>query len=401
MNALAARGPRRRLASMGSAIDLAVAIAAAAIGAIAVWVPARARLRRAHAAMAAAEQASESYERRALEENETRGVILASMEEGVLLTDPSDRVTFANEAYERHLGTKPRSVREIRPMEIRRAVYRSGFTGATVSVEVETGAPARWLEATAQAIGDHGGVLLIVRDVTEARRLDAVRRDFVANASHELKTPIASILATAETLRTGAIEETEAAYRFTSQLERDAVRLNRLVSDLLDLSRLEGGSDRSEQVHLDAVVQDEIDRLSTSAEEAGLSLHVHIEGVAPITGSERDLALLARNLIENAIRYTDPGGSVTIEVGAESAASILRVSDTGTGISQRDVGRIFERFYRVDQARSRETGGTGLGLALVRHVCENHGGEVRVDSELGQGATFEVRLPTTEPDTSP
>jgi signal transduction histidine kinase len=234
----------------------------------------------------------------------------------------------------------------------------------------------------------------VVRDVTETRRLDAIRRDFVANASHELKTPVASIRAAAETLRDGAIDDPEAAHRFTDQLERDADRLGRIVSDLLDLSRLETGSERLERAALDAIAEDEVARRQEQAERAGVSLTVQLDGVPSIRGSNRDLALMTANLIDNAIRYTPSGGSVAVEVRAQRETVVLRVRDTGVGIPQRDLPRVFERFYRVDQARSRETGGTGLGLSIVRHVSENHGGEVTVTSELGQGSTFEVRLPT-------
>ncbi|MDP9185173.1 MAG: ATP-binding protein, partial [Actinomycetota bacterium] len=258
------------------------------------------------------------------------------------------------------------------------------------------GAPTRWLRATAQPVGTDGSVLLVVRDITETRRLDAIRRDFVANASHELKTPVASIRAAAETLRDGAIDDPTAAHRFTEQLERDADRLGRIVSDLLDLSRLETGSERLDRASLDAIAEDETARRQTEAAAADISLSVQVDGVPSIRGSARDLALMTGNLIDNAIRYTPVGGSVSVEVRAERDTVVLRVRDTGVGIPQRDLPRIFERFYRVDQARSRETGGTGLGLSIVRHVSENHGGEVRVESELGEGSTFEVRLPTTD-----
>jgi signal transduction histidine kinase len=168
----------------------------------------------------------------------------------------------------------------------------------------------------------------------------------------------------------------------------------------LDLSRLETGSERSDRVSLDELVRDEAERRGAEAADAGVELHVAADGVAPIPGSARDLRLMVGNLIENAIRYSPPGGSVDVRVAAEPGAVVLRVQDTGVGIPQRDLPRIFERFYRVDQARSRETGGTGLGLAIVKHVCENHGGDITVDSELGLGTTFEVRLPIAAHDAS-
>jgi two-component system sensor histidine kinase SenX3 len=233
----------------------------------------------------------------------------------------------------------------------------------------------------------------VIRDVTEARRVDAVRRDFVANASHELKTPAASIRAAAETIAGAAADDPAVIPRFASQLERESVRLSRIVSDLLDLSRLETGSDLDEDVQLDAIVRDEVERLSDEAERAGVSLDV---GVAParVRGSARDLALLVRNLVDNAIRYSSPGGSVDVGLSDGDEEAVLSVADEGIGIPTRDVGRIFERFYRVDRARSRETGGTGLGLSIVRHIVDNHHGTIAVRSELGRGTTFEVRIPT-------
>jgi two-component system sensor histidine kinase SenX3 len=249
------------------------------------------------------------------------------------------------------------------------------------------------LRATAQPVGDDGSILLVVRDVTEARRLNAVRRDFVANASHELKTPVASIRAAAETLHDAAAEDPPAVRRFADQLEREALRLQRIVADLLDLSRLESGSDLDDRVRLDSVARDEVERLQPSAHEAGISLGFEAAGVPSVHGSGRDLALLTRNLVDNAIRYSSRGGEVHVRVTCDDDHVKLEVADTGVGIPTRDLPRVFERFYRVDRARSRETGGTGLGLAIVKHVAENHGGGVDVSSELGVGSTFVVSLP--------
>ncbi|HEX9300050.1 MAG TPA: ATP-binding protein [Actinomycetota bacterium] len=374
-----------------------IAAAAAAVGAAAAGATAlatnRRRLARMREDIITARTSLEATERTSTEERRIRDTILSSMREGVLLFDPDGRSVFANDALATHLGGSPTSLDELFPTEIRRAARRAGYTGAANAVEVETGAPTRWLLASSQPIGDGGSVLVVVRDVTEARRLDAVRRDFVANASHELKTPAASIRAAAETLRDGALDDPPAARRFTEQLQRDAMRLSRIVSDLLDLSRLEGGSDLAERVRLDVIAADEVERLEDRAEEAGIAIKLHADGVPSVPGSGRDLALLVRNLIDNAVRYTPPGGRVDVSVSAEDGKVILQVADTGMGIPQRDLSRVFERFYRVDRARSRETGGTGLGLSIVRHVAENHGGEVTVKSELSAGSTFVVRLP--------
>jgi signal transduction histidine kinase len=250
-------------------------------------------------------------------------------------------------------------------------------------------------------VGEDGSVLVVVRDVTEARRLDAIRRDFVANASHELKTPVASIQAAAETIRTASLDDPMVIPRFAAQLEREAVRLSRIVGDLLDLSRLESGSELDEDVALDALLRDEVERFEDAAAESGVELSVRAAAVPRVRGSGRDLALLVRNLVDNAIRYTRAGGRVDVDLSAEGATVLLTVADTGVGIPQRELSRIFERFYRVDRARSRETGGTGLGLSIVRHVVENHGGRIAVESELGRGTRFEVRLPAAAADRLP
>jgi len=347
----------------------------------------------AHAEVAAAHEELADARRSSAAERQVQDVILSSMEEGVLLLARDGNRVFANEALERHLGAAPSGTTDLLPASLRQVVTRAGFTGAPGRLEFEAGPPTRWLRASALPVGGDGSVLLVVGDVTEARRLDAVRRDFVANASHELKTPVAAIRASAETLRDGAIDDPPAAKRFTQQLERDALRLSRIVGDLLDLSRLESGSDLQERVHLDVVAADEAARLGDAARDAGISLRVEADVVGSIRGSSRDLALLVRNLIDNAVRYTAPGGTVTVTVRPAAEGVALRVADTGPGIPARDLPRIFERFYRVDRARSRETGGTGLGLAIVKHVAENHGGTVDVKSELGLGTSIEVTFP--------
>ena len=331
--------------------------------------------------------------RRAEDERRSMALVLSSMREGVLLVEPDGRILFANPALEALLSGAPASLDALLPLDLREAVRTATAAGAPRSAEVETGEPSRWLRGDAIPVGEDGAVLLVVRDVTEARRLEAVRRDFVTNASHELKTPAASIQAAAETIGTAAVHDPAVVPRFAAQLEREALRLSRIVSDLLDLSRLESGSTLEEQVALDAVLRDEAERFEGPAAEAGVALSMDAEMVPRVRGSARELALMARNLVDNAIRYTRPGGRVDVRLAPADGEVVLTVADTGVGIPSRDLGRVFERFYRVDRARSRETGGTGLGLSIVKHVVENHGGTVTVRSELGVGSTFEVRLP--------
>jgi two-component system phosphate regulon sensor histidine kinase PhoR len=326
-------------------------------------------------------------------ERAARDAILGSLEEGVALFDGAGSVIYQNERAGSLLGRAIESAERLAPVGLRRLVADAEAGNATDEVEVVAGPAARTLRATAVPLPGGGRVLLMLRDVTQARLTDAVRRDFVANASHELKTPAASIRALAETIASTAADDPQAMHRFAGQLELEAVRLSRIISDLLDLSRLEGAPGTRNEIRLDRLVEDEAARFRSRAEEANLSLSVQCDEPALIPGSAQDLALLVRNLIQNAIQYTRPGGHIDVRVSTLRRAAVLTVRDTGIGIPTKDRARIFERFYRVDRARSRETGGTGLGLSIVKHVAENHGGAVSVESELGQGSTFIVRLP--------
>jgi len=380
--------------ALGWLVAIGAAAIAFAVGGAVSSKRAASRLAAAEEALRRTERELRDRERSSEEERHVQDVVLASMEDGVLLADREGDVVFTNDALKRHLGAEPRTLAALLPLELRKAVQRAGYIGHVERSEVEIGSPGRWLRGTAIPISDEGSVLLVVVDVTDARRIESVRRDFVANASHELKTPAASIQAAAETLRHAAAEDPAAVSRFTAQLEREAVRLSRIVADLLDLSRLEAGSDLTETVRIDAIVREEAQRSGEPAREAGIDLVVHADHARPVHGSARDLSLLVRNVLDNAIRYSRGGGSVEISVREVDGSVALTVQDTGIGIPSRELPRIFERFYRVDRARSRETGGTGLGLAIVKHVAENHGGSVTVESELGRGTTFEIRLPS-------
>jgi two-component system sensor histidine kinase SenX3 len=334
-------------------------------------------------------------ERNALGEEElsARDAVLRAMQEGVVLFDVRSAVRFSNAAAERHLPSLPATSGALLPLGLREAVERARGGDESVA-EVQVGTPARWIRGTALPLKPLGSVLLVLADITETKRTDSVRRDFVANASHELKTPAASIQATAETIRTAVEDDPAVVPRFAEQLEREATRLSRIVADLLDLSRLESGSDEQDLVRIDGVVREERERAEEAASRAGITFTADAPiGLPPVHGSARDFSLLVRNLIDNAIRYTRPGGRVDVHLRSDGRDVVLTVEDTGIGIPSRDLDRIFERFYRVDRARSRDTGGTGLGLSIVKHVIENHGGTIDVRSELGRGTAFEVRLP--------
>jgi two-component system sensor histidine kinase SenX3 len=326
------------------------------------------------------------------QEQADRDAILFALEEGVVLFDRDGTVVFENEQTARMLGGPLERIQRLTPSSLRDLVAMARELGSPQVSEAMAGPGVHSLAATAVAVpGDR--VLLVLRDVTQARMIDAVRRDFVANASHELKTPAASIRALAETMVSAAADDPEAIARFAAQMEHEAVRLSRIISDLLDLSRLEGETAERTEVRFDRLVVDEAERQRAPAEAAGLSLTVGSNSRVVVRGSARDLGLMTRNLVQNAIQYTRAGGSIEVSVDAEGDQAILKIRDSGIGIPSRDQRRIFERFYRVDRARSRETGGTGLGLSIVKHVVENQSGTISVQSELGQGSTFTVRLP--------
>lgn len=337
----------------------------------------------------------------ASEDRRTRDLVLAAMDEGVLLIGPDAGVQYANPAALRLVGRMAAETRgpanqperPYVPPTLRHLVEDARQSGTVRETEIEIGRPVRKVLASSFPVGSEGLSLLVLRDVTEARRVDSIRRDFVAAASHELKTPVASIQAAAETLSHALDEDPEAAHRFVGHLIRDSERLSRIVRDLLDLSRLESERASFEPVRLDALAREELDRMNERIREAALSLEVEATPVT-VNGSGEDLALLVSNLLDNAVRYTRPGGRIRVEVSPRNADARISVSDSGIGIPARDLPRIFERFYRVDRARSRDTGGTGLGLAIVKHVAEQHGGRIEAQSELGRGTTFVVTLPT-------
>lgn len=237
-------------------------------------------------------------------------------------------------------------------------------------------------------------VILLAEDRTEAQRLEAVRRDFVVNISHELKTPVGAISLLSETL-IDAAEDPETVRRFASRMQIESTRLTQLVKEVIDLSRLQvnQGIEQPERVQVDDVVAEAVDRSKLTAENRQVELNVGQDSGAIVFGERELLVTAVRNLVDNAIRYSDPRTKVGIGVRTEAGIVEIAVADQGLGLAPEDLDRVFERFYRVDAARSRETGGTGLGLSIVKHVAANHGGDVNVWSRLGEGSTFTLRLP--------
>lgn len=329
------------------------------------------------------------------EERQTLGVVLGALPDGVVLVDADDTIVYANPSFESVVGEPSSRLASLGPHVLQRAIRRAREQGTAAEESFEHGSPPRRLRAVATPFrGDDDRVLLVVSDVTERHRVESMRREFVADASHELKTPVAAILASAETLRIALDRRPEDAGRFAAQVESSARQLARIVEDLLDLSRLEASEMERMRFDLADVVGEEVESAAGRASEAGLRLTVAAEPIE-VEGSPRDLALALRNLCDNAIRYTDPGGEIHVSVHRRDGEAVVEVRDSGSGIPKRALPRVFERFYRVDVARSRATGGTGLGLAIVKHVVERHGGSVSVQSELGVGSTFRIRLPAS------
>lgn len=244
---------------------------------------------------------------------------------------------------------------------------------------------------------DEGRVALVVEDRTESRRIEAVRRDFVANVGHELKTPVGALSLLAEATKDAA-DDPEAVRHFTQRMQRESSRLTRLVQDIIDLSRLQGTDPLAERtrVELGRVIAEAVDRCSELARSRGIDIAVGGPPDLVVEGDERQLVTAVSNLLQNAVTYSPEGTHVAVAAAAAADGWVeVSVTDQGIGIPASEHERIFERFYRVDPARSRDTGGTGLGLAIVKHVATGHGGSVQVWSREGSGSTFTFRLPPT------
>ena len=240
-----------------------------------------------------------------------------------------------------------------------------------------------------------GGALGIVDDVTERTRLDQVRTDFVANISHELKTPVGGLAVLADTM--AGLDDLDVVHVLAERMVVEAHRASSTIDDLLELSRIElGGAIDHEAVDVSMVIAEAVARVRTMADAAGVHVAVAPGSSEMVRGDERQLVSAIANLVDNAVKYSDSGGCVEVSIRAIDERVEVSVSDRGIGIPAKDIDRVFERFYRVDRARSRHTGGTGLGLAIVRHVANNHGGHVSVESREGEGSTFTLRLPRGE-----
>jgi two-component system, OmpR family, sensor histidine kinase SenX3 len=327
--------------------------------------------------------------------------VLSVLSSSAVVLDSEDRVLQASVAAQafglvkddelvvQELLALARQVRrdgEIREGEM--AVSTNGVSGRTTSFAVRAA-------ALGAGVGDGGLILLLIEDQTESRRVEEVRRDFVANTSHELKTPVGALALLAETVEDAA-DDPEAVRRFAGRMRQEAARLTNLVQDMITLSRIQAAEPVPDPVpvELGAVVAEALDRCRMKASARGIELAASGSHGLWVLGDEDLLVTALRNLLENAVAYSPDKTRVGITTKRAGRDAVeISVADQGIGIPERDLERIFERFYRVDAARSRATGGTGLGLAIVKHVTAAHGGKVTVVSKEGAGSTFTLRLP--------
>jgi two-component system phosphate regulon sensor histidine kinase PhoR len=333
------------------------------------------------------------------------------MREGLLVIDTDMRVVASNKAARDVLSETGR-IESRRLTELTRnpAIY-DAFLDALKGlqrdgVKVETYNEGRRVfdlrvvPFHASGNGSIAGAVGVLFDVTRLDRLEIVRQEFLANVSHELRTPLTSILASAETLEVGAAHDAENSKRFLSIIQKNALRMQHLIHDLLELGSIESGSVsvNAETVQLKQLVDDVLSTLAISAAERDVTFRNLVPTNSLVTADPHRLVQMLTNLVDNAVKFNREGGTVTIEY-EKSGSDRISVTDTGEGIPPQHLDRLFERFYRVDRARSRDLGGTGLGLAIVKHLAKAHGGEVSVNSRIGEGTRFTIELPRviTEP----
>jgi two-component system phosphate regulon sensor histidine kinase PhoR len=339
------------------------------------------------------------------EERNLSSAILGSMVEGVAVVNGSERLVFANPGFAEILGldVPPTSgsalVEVVRQTELLEAVRQVLGGEPRVQSEIVTGTLRQhYFAITVAAVraGDTTGAVVVLHDITELRMLERVRRDFVANVSHEFRTPLTAIQGFAETLLAGAIDDSQNRTRFLEIILEHSRRLARLTEDLLMLSKMDAERLELEirRLSVSQLIESCLETAQRRGAEKDLRISVSMpQNLPDIAGDRRRLAEVLQNLLDNAIQYTLPGGRIIVSAISAEEEIVLTVSDTGIGIPKADQPRIFERFYRVDVARSREAGGTGLGLAIAKHLVEVHGGRLWVDSEVGQGSQFHFSVP--------
>jgi two-component system phosphate regulon sensor histidine kinase PhoR len=339
------------------------------------------------------------------EERNLSSAILGSMVEGVAVVNGAERLVFANHSFAEilELHALPQSgsalVEVVRQTEMIEAVRKVLAGEPRVESEIVTGTVRQhFFAATVAAVraGETSGAVVVLHDITELRKLERVRRDFVANVSHEFRTPLTAIQGFAETLLAGAMNDPQNRERFLGIIVEHSRRLARLTEDLLMLSKMD--ADRLEleirRVSVAQLIESCIETSRHRAAEKEIAISVKpFNGVPDVAGDRRRLAEVLQNLLDNATQYTLARGQIAVSAKTHDAEVVFTVADTGIGIPKADQPRIFERFYRVDAARSREAGGTGLGLSIAKHIVEVHGGRIWVESEVGRGSRFHFSVP--------
>ncbi|MCR4288322.1 MAG: ATP-binding protein [Deltaproteobacteria bacterium] len=329
-------------------------------------------------------------------------IVAAEMRSGVLVLDGKGRALYANPffltAYPVDGPVEGRSINSItRDKTLLKTIDEFYSSGGSASAEIEVHEAGRNFAARLVPLKEKKGIGLIIflQDITEEKRVETIKKDFVANVSHELRTPLASIKGYSETLLDGAAEDENTLREFLRVIDRHATRMSRLIDDLLTLSKLESHEEAIESSPVDVreLILATAAGFEKQARDKSITIRSSIpESLPKALGDRYRLEQVVVNILDNAIKYTPSGGNVTLSASRQDGFIRIDVADTGIGIPKEDIPRIFERFYRVDKARSRELGGTGLGLAIVKHIIQGHGGRLNVESAPGKGSTFSFML---------
>ena len=324
---------------------------------------------------------------------------LQSLESESLIIIPGEQILFQSPGISNFAIVKDERITSEDLMALIRVARRTNETHRS-RIEIARGpigAGKREFEVSVSPLNDEGMVLVLISDQSEARRIDAVRRDFVANVSHELKTPIGALGLLSEAIL-GAKDQPDAVVKFASRMQMEAKRLTDLVQEIIDLSRLQSSDPLQKAFDVEAsdVVREAVAQAALSAESRKITVEIGEIEDATVIGDRDQLIMAVLNLVENAINYSPENTKVSVVVKVKQELLEISVTDQGIGIAEGELARVFERFYRVDPARSRMTGGTGLGLSIVKHVALNHGGDIKVWSREGVGSTFTLQLPITE-----
>ena len=321
---------------------------------------------------------------------------LQSLESESLIIVPGEKILFQSPGISNFAIVKEERITSEDLMALIRVARRTNETHRS-RIEIARGpigAGKREFEVSVSPLNDEGMVLVLISDQSEARRIDAVRRDFVANVSHELKTPIGALGLLSEAIL-GAKDQPDAVVKFASRMQIEAKRLTDLVQEIIDLSRLQSSDPLQKAFDVEAsdVVREAVAQAALSAESRKITVEIGEIEDATVIGDRDQLIMAVLNLVENAINYSPENTKVSVVVKIKDELLEISVTDQGIGIAEGELARVFERFYRVDPARSRMTGGTGLGLSIVKHVALNHGGDIKVWSKEGVGSTFTLQLP--------